>query len=153
MHTRSLNGGSSKSSRSNRSSGPREKYKRSGTCQPHSLVGLRRLNPTPCHGSTTRSHPLPLELTSGYHEVRMSIPTSCSVVGLFYQLASRQRKLSSGGPAPPHAAVIPQLHTTHRQQKIQILRAVTIPAISSRRVKLSSPLFIHLSRPEIVPLI
>jgi hypothetical protein len=39
-----------------------------------------------------------------------------------------------------------------RQQKIQILRAVTIPAILSRRVKLNSPLFIHLSGPKFIPL-
>jgi hypothetical protein len=66
---------------------------------------------------------------------------------MLYLLASRQRELSSGGPAPPRAASIPHLTTTLKQLKIQVLRAVHIPAISGRRVKIISPLFIHLFGP------
>jgi hypothetical protein len=40
-----------------------------------------------------------------------------------------------------------------KQQEIQIIRVVTVPAISGRRVKISSPLFTHLSGPDIVPLL
>jgi hypothetical protein len=94
--------------------------------------------------------PLHVALSNGHQEVRLDIPTSCTVVGLLYQLASRQRKLPSGGPTPPSAASNPHLTSTLRQQKIQIIRAVTVPAISGRRVKLSSPMFTHLSGPDVV---
>jgi hypothetical protein len=83
----------------------------------------------------------------------MDIPTSCTVVGISLQLASQQRDLRSGGPAPPRAAAIPQLKATLEQQKIQLLRTMTFLELSSRRVKLSPPLFIHLSDPKTVTLL
>jgi hypothetical protein len=43
--------------------------------------------------------------------------------------------------------------TTLKQQKIQFLRAVTVPEISGRRVKISSPLFTHLAGPRTTALI
>jgi hypothetical protein len=69
-----------KSQRINRSSGPREK-----------IIGRELANRTRRSASAARTHhppmaphhdrtPLPLELTPGYHEVRMEILTSCMVV-------------------------------------------------------------------------
>jgi hypothetical protein len=97
--------------------------------------------------------PLHVELSNGHQEVRLDIPTSCTAVGLLYEIASRQRELPSGGPTPPSAASNPHLAATLRQQEIQILRAVTVPAISGRRLKISSSLFTHLSGPYVVPLL
>jgi hypothetical protein len=97
--------------------------------------------------------PLPAELSNGHQEVRLDIPTSCAAVGLLFQLASRQREFPSGGPMPPNAAMIPNLTTTLKQEKIQIVRAVHVPAMSGRRVRISSPMFTHLSGPDVVPLL
>jgi hypothetical protein len=97
--------------------------------------------------------PLPTELSKGHKKVRQDIPTSCEAVGMLFQIASRQRELPSGGPAPPSAAAVPNLTSTLKHQTIKIIRAVHIPAFSGRRVKISSPLFTHLSGPEVVPLL
>jgi hypothetical protein len=53
--------------------------------------------------------PLPIDLLTGFHEIRLDISTSCVAVGLIYQLASRQRELRSAGPAPTSAASSPSL--------------------------------------------
>jgi hypothetical protein len=97
--------------------------------------------------------PLPAELSNGHQEVRLDILTSCAAAGLLFQLSSRQRKLPSGGPTPPSTATIPNLATKLKQQEIQIIYAVHIPAILGRRVKISSPMFTHLSGLDVVPLL
>jgi hypothetical protein len=65
--------------------------------------------------------PLPVDLESGFLEVRLNIPTSCVAVDLLYKLTSQQRELRSAGPAPPSAASSPHLLTKLKQQKIQFL--------------------------------
>jgi hypothetical protein len=72
---------------------------------------------------------------------------------MMFQLALRQRELPSGGPTPPNAASIPNLTITLKKQEIQIIRAFHVPAISGRRVKISPPMFTHLSGPDVVPLL
>jgi hypothetical protein len=102
------------------------------------------------HPTTPSSYdatPLAVDLALGFQEVRQDIPTSCVAVGLMYHLASRQRELRSAGPAPHTAAPSPPLLTKLRQQKIQFLRAASIPAVSCRRIKNHSPLFTDLSGP------
>jgi hypothetical protein len=93
----------------------------------------------PTASSSCDITPLPVDLASGFHEVREDIPTSCVAVGLMYQLASRQRELRSARPAPPTAASSPSLLAKLRQQKIQFLRAASVPAVSSHRIKIRSP--------------
>jgi hypothetical protein len=53
--------------------------------------------------------PLLVELSYGHQEVRLDILTSCTAVGLLYQLASRQRELPSEDPhrpAPPRTPTL-----------------------------------------------
>jgi hypothetical protein len=61
----------------------------------------------PTSPTTYDTTPLPVDLASGFQEVRLDIPTSCVAVGLMYQLASQQRELRSAGPVPPSAASSP----------------------------------------------
>jgi hypothetical protein len=96
---------------------------------------------------------MPADLESGFKEVRLDIQTSCVAVGLLYQLASQQRELRSAGPAPPSVASSPPMLAKLRQQKIQFLRAASIPEVSGRRIKIRSPLFTDLSGPDTVALL
>jgi hypothetical protein len=61
--------------------------------------------------------PLPIDITSGFQETRLDIPTSCVAVGLLYRLASRQRELRSAGPAPSSAASPPSQQENYDSRK------------------------------------
>jgi hypothetical protein len=97
--------------------------------------------------------PLPQDPASSYQEVRLDIPTSCSTVGMLYQLASHHREFRSGCPVPPRDAIHPSLQDTIRQQKIKFIRAATAPENSGRRIKLNYPLFINRDDPKATSLV
>jgi hypothetical protein len=97
----------------------------------------RSLDP-PDHVTSLRPHPPPLRTRIGLP--RGSFGHSHLLHNsLLYRLTSHQRELRSAGPAPTRAAAIPHLLTTLTQQKMQFLRAVTVPENSGQRVKISSP--------------
>jgi hypothetical protein len=128
------------------------------------MIGRELAHNTRWIANTTRTHhptvpksndttPLPIELLTGYQEIRLDIPTSCVAVGLMYQLASRLRELRSAGPAPSSAASSPSLLAKLRRQKIQFLRDASAPAILGRRVKIRSPMFTSITGQETVALL
>jgi hypothetical protein len=77
----------------------------------------------PCYDAT----PLQDELTSGFQKIRLDIPTSCVAIGFLYKLISRQREFHSIGPTPPNASLPSPLVTKLKEQKVQFLRAASIP--------------------------
>jgi hypothetical protein len=93
----------------------------------------------PVTTSVLRRHPLVQRPRIGLHEIRLDIPTSCVAIGFLYQLTSQQRELRSPGSTLPTAALFSPLLIKLKQQKIQFLRAASIPSISGQRIKLRSP--------------
>jgi hypothetical protein len=62
------------------------------------IIGRELAQHTRWTANSTRTHhptapkcddttPMPIELHTGFHEIRLVIPTSCVAVGLLYQLA------------------------------------------------------------------
>jgi hypothetical protein len=100
----------------------------------------------PCYDAT----PLSDELTSGFHEIRLDIPTSCVAMGFLYLLTSQQREFHSIGPTPPNASLPPPLMAKLEQQKVQLLRGASIPPTSGHRIRLRSPLFSDISGREAI---
>jgi hypothetical protein len=93
------------------------------------LIGRELVHQSRWTASAARTHhptapssyeytPLLVDLESGFHEVRLDIPTSLVAEGLLCQLASQQRELRSAGPAPPIAASSPPMLAKLSQQKI-----------------------------------
>jgi hypothetical protein len=99
---------------------------------------VRNGSPTmPPHTDRT---PLPHDLAAGYQEVRLDISTACTALGgMLCQLASHQRELRSGGPAPFRAATNPTSKTFCVSRKFSLLALRRSRKIQDVAIKSAPP--------------